>query len=503
MLKSSRVILSVLLSFFIANYSFCDVCCADAGACEAAHAALQAAEVSLESAAINAAIAAALLVAASALLLAIIAACAESFGLTCLWKIAEAVHAFVDASNLVAEAAQALAAAIQGVQAAQAAVAAACTSPEPGGNPEGRSGLKTQGVFEGSRIVNIKPNTSMAMFLLNSEDKSLSMKLRSPNDTSITPLSNNSLNYYGKVNTTTYYLILNPAPGVWTMEIKPFWAGEKGKNFLLLAYTFENSTDATFNDYYSDHGVDDDGNGLYDHIDVTVGVNAKHPGWYTVSGTLFNDSVNETIFAFNKTYLEQGNSSQTLKFYGMHHPGSYYLKNLTLETVVPPKRSNEHQTGADRLLDYLEGDRGTQDFRVEAYATKPYDKFDWPINMPWVTRIIGNYSGRCVDVDNDSLYEILKVDVGVNIAEQGEYTLTGFLYDLNKSEVAWAIDKSVFEPGRRTMKLNFDSSSIEKHGVNGPYRLGNLSLWGKNWTIIDSKSYDYNTSAYNHSDFQR
>jgi len=154
------------------------------------------------------------------------------------------------------------------------------------------------------------------------------------------------------------------------MEVKPFFAAEQGRDYMLLAYKFENGSSAELSDYYSDYGVDDDKNGLYDHIDIAVGVNVKTPGWFSASGSLGNSEKNESIFAFNKTYLKQGNQSLTLKFYGMHYPGSYNLRNLTLEEVMPPQKDTSNDIGADLLLDQFEGDRGLQDFRTEAIYHK-------------------------------------------------------------------------------------------------------------------------------------
>ncbi len=370
---------------------------------------------------------------------------------------------------------------------------------------EGRGGtLRIQSIAGPNQNIVLKSNISAVMFFLSAEKEGLTLELHSPDGTSITPTSKDPLIYYRKVNTTEYYLIRNPDPGIWIMEVRPFWTDEE--SYSLLSYKFENGIEATFNDHYSDRGIDDDRNGLHDHIDVAVGINVKSSGWYAVSGLLCNDNKNETIFAVNKTYLEQGNRSEILRFYGMRYPGSYYLKNLTLENIQPPKYANASENEWTPLLEYaedhLEGDCGLQDFRAGAYKTNPYDKLDWPINDPWSTGMIGAYSDHGVDINGDGMYEVLTVDVGVNIAERGKYILTGDLYDCNKSEVAWSIDTGNFEPGRRTMRLNFDGTTIQKHRANGPYLLGNLSLWEENWSLMDTNPKAYSTSTYNNSDFE-
>lgn len=375
-----------------------------------------------------------------------------------------------------------------------------CKCKKTGASSGSGASLTTQSVEEYTRPIIVKPNTSATLFVLNSENSSLSLKLLSPNGKSITPLSDDDSSiYHYDIDGTTGYLIIKPDPGIWTMEVEPFWSEKDKEKYTLFVYKFENDSAAAFNDYYADKGVDDDGNGRYDHIDVTVGTDIKTAGWYMISGSLCDENTNKTIFAFNKTYLERGNRSQTLKFYGMNNSSSYYLENLSLETAQPP--SYAYTSGNGMGYADLEGDVGFQDFRAEAYKTKTYDKLDWPIDTPWSTGLIGAYSDLGIDVNGDGSYEILAIDVGVNIAERGKYTMTGDLYDLNKSEVAWSMDSVNLEPGRRTMHLNFDGRTIQKNGVNGPYLLSNLSLWEGNWSIKDAKSYAYNTAAYNYSDF--
>ncbi len=113
----------------------------------------------------------------------------------------------------------------------------------------------------------------------------------------------------------------------------------------------------------------------------------------------------------------------------------------------------------------------------------------------------GHFSDHGTDINGDKLYDFLTVDVGVNVTVPGRYVVTGYLYDLNSTEVAWSIDSGIFETGQYTMHLNFDGNSIEKHGGEGQYRLGNLYLSGENWSLTDEILEAYNTSTYKSSDF--
>jgi hypothetical protein len=114
----------------------------------------------------------------------------------------------------------------------------------------------------------------------------------------------------------------------------------------------------------------------------------------------------------------------------------------------------------------------------------------------------GDYADYGIDFDGDGLYEYLTVDVGVNVITIGNYSLEGYLYDVNGNEIVRSIDYGSLDVGNHTMHLDFDGKTIQTHSVNGPYYLKHLMLSaGENWTSIDYILDAYNTSAYNHTDF--
>ena len=324
--------------------------------------------------------------------------------------------------------------------------------------------------------VTTEPDTSVALFFLSWEGSDLDLILHSPNGTTIDPSSV----YYVENATYEYYMIPNPEPGTWTTEVRAVEVAVSGEDYSVSVYV-PVTGDAVFNNIYSDYGVDDDGNGLYDHIDIEVGINVTSPGWYWVNGSLYDANGSEAILVSDETYLKPGDQLVTLKFYGMHLPGAYHLRNLTLYKAL-----------------FHDGERFFLDLREEAYTTEEYYDFD-PI--PQLARLTRHYADHGTDVDGDGLYEFLTVDVGVDVTLPGQYTLTGYLYDLNGSEVVWSIDSGIFEVGYHVMHLDFDGKTIEKHRMNGSYCVGNLFLTGRNWTVKDAVSDAHATSAYNYTDF--
>lgn len=120
-------------------------------------------------------------------------------------------------------------------------------------------------------------------------------------------------------------------------------------------------------------------------------------------------------------------------------------------------------------------------------------------------RLTGTYSDRGADVDGDGLYDLLIVEADAFISAPGEYSLMGFLYTLDGEEVVWSIDHAKLEPGNHTMILEFDGKTIEKSGMNGPYRLMKVVLSSgtseSGQVICDYVLEAYKTQTYSSYDF--
>lgn len=240
---------------------------------------------------------------------------------------------------------------------------------------------------------------------------------------------------------------------------------------------------AHFSKMYSDFGTDTNRNGLYDMITINVGVIVFTTGEYTIRGSLDSASGNESINGTTNAYLSFGAKNVPLEFPGPKVVGKHYLKNLTLY--------DSH----GNLLDKIDN----------AYVTKN-DYYQIDTGPLMLAKLIGNYTEHGVDLHGDGLYDYLIIDAGVEVKVPGEYSLMGYLFDSNDREVAWAIDHKVLSSGNNTMHLNFDGKSINDHRVNGPYYLGNMTLFlGSSPTIIQICDYlqkAYNTSDYSYSEFR-
>ena len=239
---------------------------------------------------------------------------------------------------------------------------------------------------------------------------------------------------------------------------------------------------AEFTGSYSDYGKDTDSDGLYDYLTIDVGVNVTTAEDYSINGGLYDGNGNDIAWAINSTYIDIGNQTVQLNFDGktIHKHGlngPYYLKHLVI--------CDKNRKPIESVFD--------------AYTTNAYTYTDFEAPLAVFT---GDYADYGIDTDGDGLYDYLTIDVGVNVITPGDYGLTGYLYDINGSEIVWSIDYyGSLDVGNHTMHLDFNGKTIQMHGVSGPYYLKHLKLSGENWTFIDYIPDAYNTSAYNYSGF--
>jgi hypothetical protein len=124
------------------------------------------------------------------------------------------------------------------------------------------------------------------------------------------------------------------------------------------------------------------------------------------------------------------------------------------------------------------------------------------INNNNLTIQISDYG---IDLNDNNLYDFLVIEISVYVNRSGEYSLMGFLNDLNDREVIWSVDRRVISPGYNVMELLFDGRTIRHQKANGPFILKNLAfLDGSSFSklyLCNYVSEAYITAPYNYSDF--
>jgi hypothetical protein len=109
-------------------------------------------------------------------------------------------------------------------------------------------------------------------------------------------------------------------------------------------------------------------------------------------------------------------------------------------------------------------------------------------------RISGSPTDYGSDSDNDGNFDLLTVEVTINVTVSGKYTLYGTM--IESGLLLNSKSEDYFEKGPHTIYLDFDGNEIYKSGVSGPYKIL-ISLYNKN--LIEDLSYE--TKSYSFEDF--
>ncbi|RLG27144.1 hypothetical protein DRN76_00390 [Methanosarcinales archaeon] len=214
-------------------------------------------------------------------------------------------------------------------------------------------------------------------------------------------------------------------------------------------YTVNIISPAVLADEYSDYGEDTDGDGYYNYMAIDVGVNVTEPGYYGISGRLYDELGNYVDYESNYTYLDSSNQSVTLKFSGIDIRknglnGTFNLKHLSI---------------CDDSYDQL-------DYIYDAYTTSYYNYTDFE---PVPARFTSGFNDYGEDTNSNALYDYLVVERGVNVLKAGDYGVSGWLYAPNDTSIDYDSNYTTLSVGVHNVTLKFQGWDIYKTGENGNF----------------------------------
>ncbi len=258
---------------------------------------------------------------------------------------------------------------------------------------------------------------------------------------------------------------------------------------------------------FSDRGLDNDGDGVYDYLVVDLKINVSKAGKYYIGGSLYGGSTTYASggytytgygtyigWAWQEVYLSSGEQTIPLYFDG---------SAIKRSAVNGPYSANVYIYN-ESYSSYDWGDHTT--------ATYTYSQFG-KVASGFST----GHSDSGADTDGDGLYDYLDVTVNLNIATAGNYSVSGSLsggasdyatttYGAATTKttssgytyVDYAWKDAELSKGSQSVTLRFDGSKIRKSKVDGPYTVS-LSLM-KDYEWVDSTS--YTTTLYTYTQFQ-
>ena len=231
---------------------------------------------------------------------------------------------------------------------------------------------------------------------------------------------------------------------------------------------------------HDDYGDDTDSDGLYNYLVVDVSVGVYTSGWYSIEAYLHTASEAQIGYDVASQNMVAGDYTLTLQFYGW---------DIQESAVDGPY--HVHIYLYDTYWDVI--DTGVHD--TMAYT---YDEF---------MLVPGGYappfSDNGVDTDSDGLYDLLQVDVNIDVNYAGRFVLYYTLYDPSSNALySGTLDDSL-PAGTDTVTLTFDAWDVSHTQVSGTY-----GVWMNLYAEVDSGlqamgSYWYDTADYDVALFER
>ena len=223
-----------------------------------------------------------------------------------------------------------------------------------------------------------------------------------------------------------------------------FWTTQS-----YLATDFE-APPAAFIPPHSDMGVDTDGNMLYDEIAVDLMVDVQTAGDFIIFGDLY-DSAYTSWFGSEFAFVSLTPGIQTVR--------------LAWPTVPMVAQGVPGPYAADVQLYLSSGDFLDADTHLtQAYGLAEFDPLPAALNPPHSDQ------GLDLDVPPDGEYNLLEVDVGVDVVEAGSFFLGANLFDpsgLNLIDSQLAV--VTLPTGAQTISVFFSGIAIRNAGFDGQY----------------------------------
>jgi pimeloyl-ACP methyl ester carboxylesterase len=233
---------------------------------------------------------------------------------------------------------------------------------------------------------------------------------------------------------------------------------------------------------FQDFGRDTDGDGFFNQLVIRVGVNITATANYHLFGEL-EDAQGNSLTASTDINLVAGANNVELKFDGEtlfnnRVDGPYRLKTLRLaeendvSLALIDERTNAHQTAA-------------YSFRVFQHSR---------------LNLTGAGSSEGVDTNGNGRFDLLNVGIDVEVINSGFYQWSARLTDSRGTEIDFAAGSGFFAAGSNTLRLTFDGEQIGRNGVNGPYFVRGLLLFGAGDSLVVSNA--FTTGAFLASQFE-
>ncbi|MCI5194023.1 MAG: hypothetical protein D3915_13020, partial [Candidatus Electrothrix sp. AU1_5] len=239
---------------------------------------------------------------------------------------------------------------------------------------------------------------------------------------------------------------------------------------------------ASLSGQYSDNGVDTDGDGLFDTLDVSVGIEISTEGTYTIIGELETDSGKAIDVATTTAALTISDTSILLSFSGRQifmsrESGPYLVKRVRIVD------------SADQVVAIVDS----------AYQTQAYDYANFQHSGAWLGDQEPIDNG--LDLDNDGYFDYLRVEIPLEANISGSYRVSADLVATDSTVLASTVTEVTVGGTFASVDLDFVGHLLYDSGIDGPYMVERLTVIADSGDIDDYVADAHQTAAYSHEDF--
>ena len=215
----------------------------------------------------------------------------------------------------------------------------------------------------------------------------------------------------------------------------------------------------------TDAGLDTNADGLFEWIGVDIGVAVDSAATYEVFISLRSSSNSSELTAAARAMLAVGSQSIQVRFSAADIRGVLATNGPweVPDVRIVPISTDGIATGvvADRI-----DDLGLTGAYSLAQLQRP------------VTQIIAGMTERGVDTNGNGLFDLLQTTFQVDTLRAGSYTWTGTLRSTDGAALSVASGQGTLAAGMTTLGFTFDGKLIGASGVDGPYGLFDVAVYG-------------------------
>lgn len=275
---------------------------------------------------------------------------------------------------------------------------------------------------------------------------------------------------------------------------------------------------------HSDSGVDEDGDGLYDYLDVTVNLNVATAGKYNINGSMMSGAGYTTYATTTTGTTDNYNTVTGTTDYSTTSLGSFTRSSF----IAHAWKDAELSAGKQSIVLRFQGSEIRKSklsgpYTVEISLNKDWE---WLDSVTYTTQtyaytdfqaaaidLAPPHSDSGVDEDGDGLYDYLVVDVNLKVSRAGTYSLNGSLmvgtwdYDPMATNtggtsaptpptfITHAWKEVELATGSQTVQLRFDGERIRQSGLDGPYT-AELNVFGPHKVEDDFYAWNWGSPEY-------